>query len=321
MKKSLLYLSSFVCTALLHAQVGINTAIPRSTLTVNGSFAGQYKLSSASTILGASDYYMAFNGSTAATFTLPAATAAAPAAGNIQGRVYYIKNTGSTQLTVAANGTELIDNQTGSGVANFKLNPAGYAMLISRGTVSGTTWELSTFIDKTTSTIAALGATDLVTYTGTAFTNFNNSVPQIVPFAVGDMIVNQGGSVTWNDAGDYWQILESGVYKIEGYAYFGSGGALSGTSQWTGINLNITKNGTAISNIIGGNRGNIMDVIAQLGNTPINVNCIVHLNAGDRVYLTMNYGAGDSPTTSVRIAVPNSLIENRNFSMQQLSVP
>jgi hypothetical protein len=115
--------------------------------------------------------------------------------------------------------------------------------------------------------------------------------------------------------------LESGVYKIEGYAYFGSGGPLSGSSQWTGINLNITKNGTAISNIIGGNRGNIMDVIAQSGNTPINVNCIVHLNAGDRVYLTMNYGAGDLPTTSAKIAVPNSLIENRNFSMQQLSVP
>ncbi|MFP3663274.1 hypothetical protein SB768_33085, partial [Burkholderia sp. SIMBA_043] len=83
----------------------------------------------------------------------------------------------------------------GSGVANFKLNPGGYAMIISKGTISGTTWELSTFIDKTTSTIAALGSTDTVTYTGTALTNFNNSIPQIIPFSSSDLIVNQGGSV------------------------------------------------------------------------------------------------------------------------------
>lgn len=301
--------------------VGINTSLPGSTLTVNGSIAGQYKNVSTSTTLGGNDFYMAFNGSTPATFTLPVAVAASPAAGNILGRVYYIKNTGTGQLTIAAGGTELIDNQSGAGVASFKLNPGGYAMMISKGTASGTTWELATFIDKTTATIAALGATDTVTYTGTAFTAFNNSTPQIIPFSVGDVIVNQGGSVSWNDAGDYWQILESGVYKIEGYSYFGSGGAPSGAFQWTGINLNITKNGTAVANIIGGNRGNFMDIIAQSANTPINVNCIVHLNAGDRIYLTMNWGAGDKPTTNVQITAPNSLVESRNFSMQQLSVP
>ncbi|GEN74042.1 hypothetical protein [Chryseobacterium lathyri] len=322
MKTNLLQLSLFLLLAcFFHAQVGINTVLPGSTLTVNGSIAGQYKISSTSATLGIGDFYMAFNGSTAGTFTLPAATVAAPAQGNILGRVYYIKNTGSAQLTVAASGAELIDNQTGSGVTSFKLNPAGYAMIISKGTVSGTTWELATFIDKTTATIAALGATDTVTYTGAAFTAFNNSIPQIIPFSVGDVIVNQGGSVTWNDAGDYWQILESGVYKIEGYSYFGSGGAPSGAFQWTGINLNITKNGTAIANIIGGNRGNFMDIIAQTANTPINVNCIVHLNAGDRVYLTMNWGAGDKPTTNAQITAPNSLIESRNFSLQQLSIP
>ncbi|PWW20592.1 hypothetical protein [Chryseobacterium sp. AG844] len=264
---------------------------------------------------------MAFNGSIAGTFSLPAATVAAPAQGNILGRVYYIKNTGSAQLTVAANGSELIDDQAGSGVSSFKLNPKGYAMLISKGTITGITWELAALIDKTTSTIAALGATDEVTYTGTALTNFNNSIPQIIPFAVSDLIVNQGGSVSWNDAGDYWQILESGIYKIEGYAYFGSGGAVSGTGAFTGINLNITRNGTALSNIIGGNRGNIDNATASGGNTPINVNCIVHLNAGDKIYLTMNWGALTKPTVDAHISVPNSLVENRNFSLQQLSVP
>ncbi|MGR3857532.1 MULTISPECIES: hypothetical protein [Chryseobacterium] len=321
MKKTFIYFSLFLFNAILYAQVGINTTIPGSTLTINGSLAGTYKVFSTSATLGINDFYMAFSGSTAGTFTLPIATAAAPAQGNILGRVYYIKNTGTAQLTVAASGSELIDNQSGTGVASFKLNPGGYAMLISKGTTSGTTWELSTFIDKTTSTIAALGATDIVTYTGTALTNFNNSIPQIIPFTSGNLIVNQGGSASWNDAGDYWQIIESGVYKIEGAAYFSSGGAPSGIYVWTGINLNITKNGTSLTNIIGGNRNNIMNEIAQVANTPINVNCIVHLNAGDRIYLTMNYGAGNQPTTSVQIAHPNSLVESRNFSLQQLSVP
>lgn len=85
--------------------------------------------------------------------------------------------------------------------------------------------------------------------------------------------------------------------------------------------MNITRNGTALSNIIGGNRGNIDNATASGGNTPINVNCIVHLNAGDKIYLTMNWGALNKPTVDAHISVPNSLVENRNFSLQQLSVP
>ncbi|MBB4805541.1 hypothetical protein HNP38_000813 [Chryseobacterium defluvii] len=301
--------------------VGINTSLPGSTLTVNGSIAGQYKNVSASATLGANDFYTAYSGTGAGTFILPAATAAYPSAGNILGRVYYIKNIGTGNLTIAANGSELIENQPGAGVSSVVLTPGGYAMLVSRGTASGTTWEVGILINKPVPTIAALGASDTVTYSGAALTNFNNSIPQIIPFSAGDVIVNQGGSAVWNDAGDYWQILESGIYKIEGYAYFGSGGAVSGSGAFTGINLNITKNGTALTNIIGGNRANIDNATATSGNSPINVNCIVHLNAGDRIYLTMNWAAFNKPTSDAHITAPNSLIENRNFSLQQLSTP
>ncbi|WP_223558417.1 hypothetical protein [Chryseobacterium lathyri] len=316
---ALVAFSGFWCAQT--GNVGVNTSLPGSTLTVSGSISGQYKNISTSTTLGVNDFYTAFNGSSVGTFTLPAATAAAPAAGNIQGRVYYIKNTGTAALNVAASGTELIDNQSGAGVASVSITPGGYIMLISKGTTTGTTWETGLLINKTTPTIAALGASDTVTYSGTALTNFNNSIPQLIPFSVGDVIVNQGGSAVWNDAGDYWQILESGVYKIEGYAYFGSGGAVSGTGAFTGINLNITKNGTALVNIIGGNRANIDNAAASAGNSPINVNTIVHLNAGDRVYLTMNWGALNKPTTDAHITAPASLSESRNFSLMQLSTP
>jgi len=322
--KNLLALVLFAFSGVGYAQtgnVGINTVLPGSTLTVSGSIAGQYKNVSASTTLGVNDFYTAFSGSTAGTFTLPAATAAAPAAGNTLGRVYYIKNTGTAALTVAASGSELIDTQSGAGVASVSITPGGYIMLISKGTTTGTTWEMGILINKTTTTIAALGASDQVTYSGTNLTNFNNSIPQIIPFA-SPAIVNQGGSASWNDAGDYWQIIESGVYKIEGNAYFASLNNTTGTYGWTGINLNITKNGTALSNIIGGTRANIMNAIVDGGaNTPINASCIVPLNAGDKVYLTMNWAFGNKPSGDAHIATPASLSENRSFSIQQLATP
>ena len=323
MKKLITLLGAISCSFFFaqSGNVGINTVLPGSTFTINGSIAGKYRNVSTSTTLGLNDFYTAYNGTAVGTFTLPLATAAAPAAGNILGRIYYIKNVGTASLTIAANGSELIDNQSGAGVATLTITPGGYVMLISKGTTSGTTWEVALLINKATPTIAALGATDTATFSGAALTNFNNSIPQIIPFSTGDVIVNQGGSAVWNDAGDYWQILESGVYKIEGYAYFGSGNATSGTSGWAGINLNITKNGTAISNIIGGNRANIMAAIADIANTPIAVNCIVHLNAGDRVYLTMNWGFGNKPAGDAHITAPASLLESRNFSLQQLSTP
>ncbi|KMQ68931.1 hypothetical protein ACM39_06515 [Chryseobacterium sp. FH2] len=320
-------LSFFILTifsSLLYSQngnVGINTVNPGSTLTINGSIAGQYRSVTTSTTLGVNDFYMAYNGSSAGTFTLPAAVAASPAARNTLGRIYYIKNVGTGKLTISANGSELIDNQSGAGVSSVTLTPGGYTMFISKGTLTGTTWEAALLINKATPTIAALGATTSVTFTGTDLTNFNNSNPQIIPFSSSDIIVNQGGSATWNDVGDYWQIIESGVYKIEGYSYFKSGTAVTGTDAFTGINLNITKNGTTLSNIIGGNRANFDNQTASQGNSPINVSCIVHLDAGDRVYLTMNWGAFNKPTNSVSIQAPNSLKESRNFSLQQLSTP
>lgn len=301
--------------------VGINTINPGSSLTINGSIAGQYKNVQTSMALGANDFYMAYSGSSDGIFTLPAAVAATPASGNILGRIYYIKNVGTGRLTISASGSELIDNQSGAGVSSVTLTPGGYTMFISKGTLTGTTWEVALLLNKTTPTIAALGATNPVTFTGTALTDFNNSIPQIIPFSSGDVIVNQGGSATWNDGSDYWQIIESGVYKIEGYSYFRSGTAVSGTDPFTGINLNITKNGTALSDIIGGNRANLDNQTASQGSSPINVSCIVHLNAGDRVYLTMNWGAYNKPTANVSILAPNSLKENRNFSLQQLSTP
>lgn len=116
--------------------VGMNTKTPSSRLTVNGSFATDYKIVTANTTLGIADYYTAYNGSSNGTITLPAAIAGA---GNFKGRIYCIKNTSSMALTVAASAPELID-----GVAPMPsviIPPGYYIKLINKGTTSGGTWE------------------------------------------------------------------------------------------------------------------------------------------------------------------------------------
>jgi len=121
--------------------VGIGTNTPGSKMTVNGSFGATYRIASASGTVGTNDYYIAYNGSVDGTLTLPAAISGD---GNFLGRIYYFKNTGTAILTVAANGSEMIDDLSdGDGVDSINLEPGEYAFLISKGTTTGTTWEVA----------------------------------------------------------------------------------------------------------------------------------------------------------------------------------
>ncbi|WP_126652321.1 hypothetical protein [Chryseobacterium aureum] len=145
MKKKMLFiavLAGFNCIS-VKAQVGnvgINTANPGSNLTVNGSFAATYRMISTSGTVGADDYYIAYNGIADGTLTLPAAV---NGAGNFAGRTYHFKNTGLATLTISANGSELIDDQSGGGGVPSITVPAGYyAFLVNKGAVTGATWEL-----------------------------------------------------------------------------------------------------------------------------------------------------------------------------------
>ncbi|MEI9943347.1 MAG: hypothetical protein WDN26_03930 [Chitinophagaceae bacterium] len=170
MKKQLMLLISIACflTAHVFAQngnTGIGTTQPGSKLTVNGSFAGTYSNITAITYsMTAADYYLAWNGASNGTITLPAYNTAVSPATTIKGRMYYIKNTStSSALTVAANGTEKLDNQTGAAVASISL-PSGYiAIIISTGVLSatGTTWEVALI---NSSAVASSGITSLRVY-------------------------------------------------------------------------------------------------------------------------------------------------------------
>ena len=143
-KRILLLLPLLASCSLLFAQtgnVGAGTTAPGSRLTVNGSMAGKYRIETNTTAnIGANDFYVAYGGTDDGTLTLPAAM---PGSGNFLGRIYHIKNTSDSTLIVAASGAELINNQTATGVANITLAAGQYVALISKGTTTGTTWEVA----------------------------------------------------------------------------------------------------------------------------------------------------------------------------------
>ena len=162
----------FLICGSLYAQTGntgVGTTTPGSKLTVNGSFAATYKNITATTYtLLASDYYLAWNGSSAGAVTLPAAISGS---GNFSGRIYHIKNTStSSSLTIAANGSELMDDQSGPGVASITLPAGYYGMFISKGTASGVTWEVAIV----GSSVTAF-ANNWTSYTGTLINPFTGS--------------------------------------------------------------------------------------------------------------------------------------------------
>ncbi|HLZ85755.1 MAG TPA: hypothetical protein VKQ52_00890 [Puia sp.] len=128
-----IYLAAFMLllSAALHAQVGIGTASPLSTLDVRGSISPGYRSFSSSTTLTASDYTALFTGSSAATVTLPDAT-------TCPGRIYCIKNFSATSpaplVTIATASSQKID-----GAANWLLNETNETVTLSS---DGANWEV-----------------------------------------------------------------------------------------------------------------------------------------------------------------------------------
>jgi len=117
--------------AALHAQVGVGTTSPNSTFDVRGSFSAATRSFTAATSITTADHTLLFTGSSAATATLPDASACA-------GRIYCIKNFSVTTpapiLTIATVSAQKID-----GIASWSLDETNETVtLIS----DGSNWEV-----------------------------------------------------------------------------------------------------------------------------------------------------------------------------------
>lgn len=116
-----------LCVALAHAQLGIGTTTPNSTLEVRGSIATSYRAFTTNTTVTATDNLLVFTGSGAATITLPSAI-------GCEGRAYMIKNASTTGPTpVLTIATAL--SQTVDGTGSWALSAANETItLVSNGT-------------------------------------------------------------------------------------------------------------------------------------------------------------------------------------------
>jgi hypothetical protein len=106
MKHFLVAFNIAILSLSLHAQVGVGTTSPNSTLDVRGSVAAATRSFTGATTLTTADHTLIFTGSSAVTATLPDASACA-------GREYCIKNFSTTTpapvLTIAAVSSQTID--------------------------------------------------------------------------------------------------------------------------------------------------------------------------------------------------------------------
>lgn len=265
---------------LVNAQVGVNTSDPGSTLTVNGSFAAAYKTVAASGTVGVDDYYIAYNGSANGTLTLPAAI---NGTGNFAGRTYHFKNTGTAKLTIISNGSELIDNQSGTGISTIEVPPGYYAYIINKGTVSGTTWELvllasSNSLPSADSSypFSAVATTQRQTCDATP----NPSAPWIrtaITYPQGT-VLNKGNVL--NTATGAFTAPNDGYYVIHGTTQFDNG-EVPGNPDFTWTVLYLIKNYAP------GNGGNILvQSYQQPYATRVfgsNISCMTYLTAGETV--------------------------------------
>lgn len=188
-------------TALLQAQVGnvgINTPVPGSTLSVDGSFAANYEtITSTAYNAAETDFYISWQGTAAGTLTLPNSTTGT----DRHGRLYYVRNLSNVYtLTIDGNGTELIDN-----AQTIVLSPGETALLVKtdNNTAAGTTYEL---VSLSKSDYAyAVSSSTAETHNQGAIVKAN--------FTSIDYSTNGGGD--FNLTTDTWTCPKSGNYRIE----------------------------------------------------------------------------------------------------------
>lgn len=255
--------------------VGINTITPGSNLTVNGSFAAAYRSVTASGTVNAHDYYLAYNGSSNGILTLPSAI---NGSGNFMGRTYHFKNTGTAQLSVSTNGTELIDNQSGAGITSVNVPPGYYAFFISKGTITGTTWELILLSSSDSLPVAA----STYPFSTVSTVTRQNLTASTGPYITSEInypegtVINTGNVL--NTANGKFTAPTNGYYMFYGSTQFDNG-SVAGAPNFAWVVLYLIKNYSTNPNniLVQSYHPNPGTLIGK------NVSCIAYLNAGETV--------------------------------------
>jgi len=132
-----------LCTSfMVYSQVGINTPKPNSTLVVEGSYEGAFRTTTTNTTLSILDQYITAEGSSALTITLPDGIVANP----FFGRVYYIKNNTTQNLTISGfGGTQLLKIDGTANSTTYTVPAGSYVQVVKNlnSTIGLPLWDLS----------------------------------------------------------------------------------------------------------------------------------------------------------------------------------
>ncbi|WP_343607782.1 hypothetical protein [Chryseobacterium oranimense] len=265
----------------MQAQVGIATAYPGSTLTVNGSFATAYReINLGTASITNTDHYINYiftgNGSLTLPSTGPAVSGLIPAQTALKGREYIIHNSNSSNLTVTASGSEKIDI---AGVqASSLVIPKGYsAYFKSNGAVTTTavSWIVTLVASANTSRLVGSGL-----YRNTSaqsFSQSNSTLPAnygILQTSVPIIVPNTG---TYSVFVRWWGITTD----------TDNGTSMSKTSAYVML-YNLTQN-------------TVLDEIEYYVTTSSNSPFTFVVNL-----LGTNVNAGDTLQIRIRPSVPNN---------------
>jgi hypothetical protein len=132
MKNPFILCLLFLLESNVNAQVGIGTVSPLSTLDVRGSISGNYRSFTGNTTASATDYALAFTGTTASSVTLPDAT-------GCTGRIYLIKNSNTAGVTPLVT-VITTSSQTIDGLSSYLLDQHFEGVML---TSNGTNWNVS----------------------------------------------------------------------------------------------------------------------------------------------------------------------------------
>lgn len=210
----------------LHAQVGINTTTPNSTLAVNGSLRAGYKeVATTSYAITATDHYITYNGTDATTFTLPAIGTGAT---SYTGRIYKIKNISNSNLTLQPSGgnTLRIDNTP---VSSFVVPVGAYAEVVNNSNTSGGTWDLSFTVLPKPSNVEIYGAQLSIPPHG-------NGSP-----GVADWINHSNTSYDTGSGTDRWWVVSKSSVNYAHTASYSNTSRMTIVYEYQGTPFNVTN--------------------------------------------------------------------------------
>ncbi|KAA5533167.1 hypothetical protein F0919_11500 [Taibaiella lutea] len=259
--------------------LGVGTSLPGSKLTVNGSLAAAYQSVTANAYsVSENDFYIIWNGSAAGTATLPASTTGI----DRKGRLYFFKNnSGTYTLTIAAAGTELIDNG-----GTITILPGETALLVktSTNTAAGTTYEVAQVTKNKVNYIYSVSSSTSETHAQGVIVTQNYST----------LDLSTNGGADFNLTNDTWTCPQTGYYKIEA----SETGSITGSNLSVSVALFVYKNGTSTRSSF----YNLVNFATAGSNTSKgDINTVLYLTKNDQIFVrkVMCNGCGATNMSSV----------------------